>query len=233
MKHPLRVLMVLLLSGCGNIQDRLLFIEESHIGLIAKGGVNVTPADIDFGYRRSVVALIPKANAQAEDEAAITSVAEGLAKVLAQSKSKAKEANLKDSTLLETWAKAEADASTLAEFGTFDTAEDITKAYAKAEALTLVLERKPSATEVQPLIHEIAAALTRAMAKIDPTSLRSNCPQEVSDRREPLSVISSFSADVRWFEATRVRTYFATGKAATQTACDDKAIKALVAAPNE
>ncbi len=46
-----------------------------------------------------------------------------------------------------------------------------------------------------------------------------------------LSVISSFKTRVTWFEGTRVQTFFATGEAATHTAKDADAIKALVKFP--
>ncbi|HAP41291.1 MAG TPA: hypothetical protein DCQ94_16270, partial [Nitrospira sp.] len=60
-----------------------------------------------------------------------------------------------------------------------------------------------------------------------------DCPAEDLDRSEPLSVISSFNAEVAWFEASRVHTYFATGVAATRMACRPQAIKALVTVPND
>jgi len=41
----------------------MLFIEESHIGLVARGSPDRTsPVDIDFGYRRSIVNLTPQVN---------------------------------------------------------------------------------------------------------------------------------------------------------------------------
>jgi hypothetical protein len=46
-----------------------------------------------------------------------------------------------------------------------------------------------------------------------------------------LSVISSFKTRVTRFEGTRVQTFFATGEAATHTAKDADAIKALVKFP--
>jgi len=148
-KYVLLLLMALLLSGCAwtneNFHDRLLFVEESHIGLKAKVGIDQTPGDIDFGYRRSMVALIPKANATSDG----------------------KQTNF---------------------------------------------NKSPEQSN-------------------DPE--KTDCPANLNDTNELLSVISSFNADVRWFESTRVRTYFATGKAAEQTACDVRAIKALVAIPDE
>lgn len=151
-KCILSVLIALLLPGCGwineNFYDRLLFVEESHIGLKAKVGIDQTPGDVDFGYRRSVVALIPKANATAGEKKA----------------------------------------------------------------------GEPKAT----------VTTDESTAQTDP-----DCPPTQVDSKQPLSVISSFNADVRWFESTRVSTYFATGKAAEQTACDLQAIKALVSITNE
>lgn len=144
------------LPGCSLFTDRLLFIEESHIGLKASAGVDQSaPADIDFGYRRTILTLIPKANAEVKGDPP---------------------ANVSSAT--------------------------------------------PPAKPVGS-----------ASATTGP------CPQQgqeqSTDPNEPLSVISSFNADVRWFEATRIRTYFATGEAATNTACLPEAIKALVAAPKE
>lgn len=133
-------IVVLLLAGCSwvnkNFYDRLVFVEESHIGLKAKVAMDHTPGDVDFGYRRSVFALIPKANARRDGES----------------------------------------------------------------------------------------------QDCPPDSGDSN-KTSPDDCKELLSVISSFNADVRWFEATTINTYFATGKAAEQTAEDTVAIKALVPPP--
>jgi len=148
-KCVLLLLMALLLPGCAwineNFYDRLLFVEESHIGLKAKVGIDQTPGDIDFGYRRSMVALIPKANATSDG----------------------KRTNFK----------------------------------------------KPPEQSNDPE--------------------KTDCSSNLNDTNELLSVISSFNADVRWFESTRISTYFATGRAAEQTACDLHAIKALLATPND
>ncbi len=67
-----RILLVLFVSmtlyGCLP-HDRLLFIEESHLGLIAKASPDATaPADIDFGYRRSIVTLTPQKKADVGKE---------------------------------------------------------------------------------------------------------------------------------------------------------------------
>src|SRR5574341_1278974 len=135
--------MLLISAGCEwvnkNFHDRLLFVEESHIGLKAKVGIDHTPGDIDFGYRRSVLALIPKADAEHKGSNSAGS--------------------------------------------------------------------KPPDSRAE--------------------TVNKDCPPDQIDSKEPLSVISSFNADVRWFEATRIRTYFATGEAAAQTACDVHAIKDL------
>lgn len=75
MKRIIIVLLSLLLFltlGCSN-PDRLFFFEQSHIGLIVKLSPESTaPADIDFGYRRSVVTLVPKANAEKKGEQTVT-----------------------------------------------------------------------------------------------------------------------------------------------------------------
>src|SRR5919198_1318964 len=53
--------------GCAYRTDRLLFAEETHLGLVARVSPDRTaPADIDFGYRRSVVTLTPQINAKME-----------------------------------------------------------------------------------------------------------------------------------------------------------------------
>lgn len=146
MKRLLFSLVGLLISGCGFPSEHLLFTEESHVGLKVKGGYDaVTPVDIDFGYRRSVLALIPKIDSPKET----------------------KEANETNETK---------------------------KANETKEARVL-------------------------------------CEIDSLDSKEPLSVISVFNSEVSWFTGTQVHTYFATGRAATQTACDVHAIKALVTIP--
>lgn len=117
-------LLLLAPIGCTTyFRDRMLFIEESHIGLVARASPDKTsPADVDFGYRRSFITLTPQVNV------------------------------------------------------------DLTK----------------SAEE-----------------------------QRLGDNGEIMSAISAFTAKVRWLDATEIHTYFATGKAATNTASDVDAIKAL------
>ena len=61
------VVLIMVLNGCASY-DRLYFAEESHIGLKAKAAVDGTPGDVDFGYRRSIMTLIPKADAMKSDE---------------------------------------------------------------------------------------------------------------------------------------------------------------------
>jgi hypothetical protein len=96
-------------------------VEETHVGLIARVSPDETsPADVDFGYRRSVVTLTPQMNV------------------------------------------------------------DMTK----------------SAQD-----------------------------QAKDDNGQIMSVISAFTAKVRWFEATEIHTYFATGEAANNTGKDKNAIK--------
>lgn len=186
-KYALALLLTLL-PGCTwlneNFYDRLLFVEESHIGLKAKIGLDHTPGDVDFGYRRSVLALIPKADANDKDLQAVVKAAK------VQAKKEAEEHNMESEAAADHIAKAGLEARN-----------------------RFIAEANKTRPPVQ---------------NHDP-----DCPAEEIDRREPLSVISSFSADVRWFEATRVRTYFATGIAAARTACDIHAIKALVATPKE
>lgn len=186
-KYSLALLLTIL-PGCAwvneNFYDRLLFVEESHIGLKAKIGLDHTPGDVDFGYRRSVLTLIPKADANDKGLKATAKAAEIKAKKDAEDHNMASE----------------------------EAAAHIAKAVQEARSRFIA-----EANKTRP-----------AGENNDP-----DCPVEASDRREPLSVISSFHADVRWFEATRIRTYFATGIAATRTACKVNAIKALVATPNE
>lgn len=59
------------------------------------------------------------------------------------------------------------------------------------------------------------------------------CDQKNNNGNDILSVISSFNTRVTWFEGTRVKTFFATGKAADETAKDAGAIKALVKFPEK
>lgn len=199
-RYGLMVLLPLMLSGCEwfskNFHDRLLFIEESHIGLKAKVGAEHPPADIDFGYRRTIVTLIPKADASG-DEKVSTEFEKRKKELLGQL-----EAAIKKAT---------------------------DEASAKAAR-----ERK-SADETQTMIDKAAQEARSNFLAVRNVAIGESpdCPGELLDRSEPLSVISSFNADVRWFEATKVRTYFATGTAATRTACDVHAIKALVAPPND
>lgn len=109
--------------GCSTIQDRLLFVEETHIGLVARVSPDETaPADVDFGYRRSIITLTPQLN----------------------------------------------------------------------------VDVKKSSQE-----------------------------QTDDANGEIMSVISAFTAKVRWFDATEIHTYFATGDAATNTGKDAKAVDAL------
>jgi hypothetical protein len=182
------VLLVTILPGCAwvneNFYDRLLFVEESHIGLKAKIGLDHTPGDVDFGYRRSVLALIPKADAN------------------------------------DTGLKA---------------TEKAARIKAKKEAEDHNMASEEAAAHIAKAAEDARNAFIAEANKSRPAVLGDDpdCPAEEIDRREPLSVISSFSADVRWFEATRVRTYFATGIAAARTACDVRAIRALVSTPNE
>ena len=61
------MMLVTVLNGCSS-HERLYFVEESHIGLKAKAAVDGTPGEVDFGYRRSIMTLIPKANAGKSDE---------------------------------------------------------------------------------------------------------------------------------------------------------------------
>lgn len=55
------------LIGCS--PNKLMFIEESHLGLIvhASPADATAPADIDFGYRRSIVTLTPQVDAGQKD----------------------------------------------------------------------------------------------------------------------------------------------------------------------
>lgn len=46
-----------------------------------------------------------------------------------------------------------------------------------------------------------------------------------------MSLMSSFNTRITWFEGTRITTFFATGEAATNTAKDPEAIKALATFP--
>lgn len=115
-------------AGCANyFQDRLLFVEETHLGLIARVSPDETaPADIDFGYRRTIVTLTPQKNV------------------------------------------------------------DVTK---------------------------------------------SSDQQRADNNGEIMSVISAFTAKIRWFDSTEIHTYFATGDAATITGANENAIKALTKIP--
>ena len=113
-----------LITACSLKHDRLLFIEQAHIGLIARVSPDETaPADIDFGYRRSILTLTPQINA-------------------------------------------------------------------------------------------------------DTTEPGGGYPPD-KDFGEVMSVVSSFSGKVAWFDTTEVHTYFATGEAAKNTARSPDAIKAL------
>lgn len=186
-RYALIGLLAVLQAGCSSwAKDRLLFVEESHIGLKAKVGPDHAPGDIDFGYRRSIVAVIPKADASAPSS------------------------ELKKSLdVVQKAARVKAERAALAE--------------KKSEEETLALVSKAVQEATGKFIADVEAA----------NGDSPGCPTTVLDRSEPLSVISSFTADVRWLEASRVHTYFASGIAATRTACDVHAIKALVAVPME
>ena len=65
------LVMALAAGGCAIPHDRLLFLEESHVGLIVKVSPSdaAAPADIDFGYRRSILTLTPQKNADLDQAA--------------------------------------------------------------------------------------------------------------------------------------------------------------------
>ncbi len=230
MRRSLLILVVLLLSGCGTFDTHLLFIEESHVGLKAQGGIPTSnstgSAHIDFGYNRTVAAVIPKANAKTDKEKKVVSEAEKLAEALEDARKKAKDTNLKDQL-----AEARDKALTLADAATVDAAYDLNSASQRVALLTAELEanlNSASLTNLVTLNSNLDAALAKTNADSDDSP---NCKPELADKHEPLSVISSFNSEVTWFSGTQVHTYFATGKAATQTACDVQAIKALVSLP--
>lgn len=194
--RALIALFALVLTGCSSSYERLYFVEQSHVGLKATAAADPTPADIDFGYRRSIITLIPKANAT--DDADATSNAnserEQVQKALQASVTTARQ-------IAETEAKQQRKSEP-------ETATAVEAAAQKA--------RKDFMADYM------------ASKGDDPT-----CPSDTLDRSEPLSVISSFNARVAWFEASKIHTYFATGVAATRTACNPLAIKALVTVPIE
>lgn len=186
----LTVALITLLSGCSS-HERLYFIEESHIGLKARAQLDGTPGEVDFGYRRSILTLIPKADATGDDKVN-TSRMELQEKLEKVTNSKRTEAEAK----AHAENKSGVDAATFVE------------------------------SEVRKARKDVLDSFHAARGE------DSDCPGEVLDRSEPLSVISSFNAEVAWFEASRIHTYFATGVAATRTACRPQAIKALVTVPN-
>lgn len=193
--RTLVALVALVLTGCPS-HDRLYFVEQSHIGLKATFAADPTPGDIDFGYRRSVVTLIPKAdaktntdatkNAQSEQEQVRTALEAAVASARQSAEAKAKQEG-----------KPAPEIATAVEAAT-------------QEARKTFMENYMAARGDDPA-----------------------CPSHTLDRSEPLSVISSFNANVAWFDASRIHTYFATGVAATRTACNPLAIKALVTVPSE
>lgn len=189
------MMLVTVLSGCSS-HERLYFVEESHIGLKAKAAVDGTPGEVDFGYRRSIMTLIPKANAGRSDE-------------------EKKKIETDRQLLREKLEKVSAEARATAE------ANSQTSGKSELEKATFV------EAEVRKAKKDFMDSFQAARGE-DP-----DCPAEDLDRSEPLSVISSFNAEVAWFEASRVHTYFATGVAATRTACRHQAIKALVTVPND
>ncbi|MBX3120833.1 MAG: hypothetical protein KIT49_11355 [Nitrospira sp.] len=189
------MMLVTVLSGCSS-HERLYFVEESHIGLKAKAAVDGTPGEVDFGYRRSIMTLIPKANAGKSDE-------------------EKKKIETDRQLLREKLEKVSAEARATAE------ANSQTSGKSELEKATFV------EAEVRKAKKDFMDSFQAARGE-DP-----DCPAEDLDRSEPLSVISSFNAEVAWFEASRVHTYFATGVAATRMACRPQAIKALVTVPND
>lgn len=189
------MMLVTVLSGCSS-HERLYFVEESHIGLKAKAAVDGTPGEVDFGYRRSIMTLIPKANAGKSDE-------------------EKKKIETDRQLLREKLEKVSAEARATAE------ANSQTSGKSELEKATFV------EAELRKARKDFMDSFQAARGE-DP-----DCPAEDLDRSEPLSVISSFNAEVAWFEASRVHTYFATGVAATRMACRPQAIKALVTVPND
>ena len=189
------MMLVTVLSGCSS-HERLYFVEESHIGLKAKAAVDGTPGEVDFGYRRSIMTLIPKANAGKSDE-------------------EKKKIETDRQLLREKLEKVSAEARATAE------ANSQTSGKSELEKATFV------EAEVRKAKKDFMDSFQAARGEYP------DCPAEDLDRSEPLSVISSFNAEVAWFEASRVHTYFATGVAATRMACRPQAIKALVTVPND
>jgi hypothetical protein len=188
-------LFALVLTGCPSY-DRLYFVEQSHVGLKATAAADPTPADIDFGYRRSIVTLIPKADAEA-DTAATNN------------------------------AKSEREQVRQALKGAVTLARETAATKATKDGKNAL----GTATDVEAAAQEARKTFMdnyMAARGDDPA-----CPSDTLDRSEPLSVISSFNASVAWFEASKIHTYFATGVAATRTACNPLAIKALVTVPIE
>lgn len=188
-------LCTLMLTGCP-AHDRLYFVEQSHIGLKATVAADPTPGDIDFGYRRSIITLIPKADAEASEDVT----------------NKAKSEREQMRTALE---------------AAVASARQTTMDKAKQDG------QSPLATTTAV---EAAAQEARKTFMDNYMAARGDdpaCPSETLDRSEPLSVISSFNASVAWLEASKIHTYFATGVAATRTACNPLAIKALVTVPIE
>lgn len=183
----------LILTGCPS-HDRLYFVEQSHVGLKATVAADPTPGDIDFGYRRSVVTLIPKADAEAD-----------------------------------------ADATNNAKSEREQVRKTLKAAVASARQTAEVQSKEKHNSEIETATAvEAAAQKARKDFMADYMASRGDepaCPSDTLDRSEPLSVISSFNASVAWFEASKIHTYFATGVAATRTACNPLAIKALVTVP--
>lgn len=183
------------LTGCPSY-DRLYFVEQSHVGLKATVATDPTPGDIDFGYRRSIITLIPKAdadtNAHATNDA--SSERKQMRMALEAAVSKARQSE-----------------------------EDQAKKDGKSQ-LETTIAIEAAAQEARKIFMDNYMA-----ARGDDPA----CPSDTLDHSEPLSVISSFNANVAWFEASKIHTYFATGVAATRTACNPLAIKALVTTPVE
>lgn len=73
MKRVLLVLVALAAVGCKN---HLLFVEGSHMGLMAKVKTSeVSPLEVDLGYRRGMVVVIPRqdvAGSSSEPKAQVT-----------------------------------------------------------------------------------------------------------------------------------------------------------------
>ena len=99
--------------------------------------------------------------------------------------------------------------------------------FVEATHLGLIVKVSPDETSPADVNFGYRRSIVTLIPQVKVDVAKSNEDQAKDENGEVMSTMSSFTAKVRWFEATEIHTYFATGDAATNTAKSEGAIKAL------